>query len=124
MMMEELILQKLDTINERLNVIDERFDVIDERFDGMDERFDGMDKRFDEMQEDTKLEFFAVRKELDVVYKIALKTENWMEHKIAEEKSMNNDLQNVRQIPTLMIRLEAAECVLLEHNERIGQLEN
>lgn len=78
MMMEELILQKLDTINER--------------FDGIDKRFDGIDERLNKMQEDMELEFFAVRKELDVVYNIALKTENWMDHKIAEEKSMSNDL--------------------------------
>ncbi len=46
-----LILKKVNALDERFDQMDNRLDRMDERFDKMDERFDKMDERFDKMDE-------------------------------------------------------------------------
>lgn len=58
--------EKILTILERM---DGRMDKLDSRMDKLDGRVDKLDGRVDKLEYDMNLEFYAVREEMNMVYK-------------------------------------------------------
>ena len=105
----EGINSRLNGIDSRLDNVDGRLDGIDSRLDGVDNRLDSMDKKIDDLREDMEVEFAAVHREINNVYKLA--------------KRNHEDLERLSQIQgsARMDKMEARITLLEEKYRELKQ---
>ena len=105
----ELILKAIGQINIQLEGINSRLNGIDSRLDGVDNRLDSMDKKIDDLREDMEVEFAAVHREINNVYKLA--------------KRNHEDLERLSQIQgsARMDKMEARITLLEEKYRELKQ---
>lgn len=65
--------ERMDRLEERMDRLEARMDSLEARVDRLEERVDSLETRMDKMESDNDMEFKAVRKEMDVAYKMLLK---------------------------------------------------
>lgn len=74
--------ERMDRLEERMDRLEARMDSLEARVDRLEKRVDSLEARMDKMESDNDMEFKAVRKEMDVAYKMLLKEISMVNDKV------------------------------------------
>lgn len=113
------ILNRMDSMETGFNGLNARMDKLETslngRMDKLDSRMDKLDSRIDKLESNMNMEFYAVRKEMDVLNKTLKKEINALSSKV--DKLMF--AKDVEEYDKVNIRLEVLERGYQELKEKI-----
>ncbi len=134
----ELILQRLDGIQNQIGHLEERFDKLEERFDKLEARFDKLEARFDKLEARfDKLEKridnleekvdnleIGLDGEIQKVFEVTLKNKEDIQLLLLYRDRVINVSNTVTRFDGLEERQRLTEEVVAAHSEDIRMLKN
>lgn len=127
----ELILQRLDGIQnqighleEKVGNLEERFDKLEERFDKLEAKVDKLEERFDKLEEKVDNLEIGLEGEIQKVFEVTLKNKEDIRLLLLYKDRIINISNTVSRFDGLEERQRITEEVVAAHSEDIRTLKN